>query len=312
MKTQQSDEDVLPGSRRACQSCVYRRAFTLVELLVVTAIIAILAALLLPSLSRARGSAHSAVCKSNLRQWGVALRLYLDNFGSYVPNAMLEPPTQAVGFWYWRLGRCIGVPDADLRWAELPDPITRAVAPGRAKGILVCPGLALTPVLDPSPSGPVRYIGSYGYNAFGYGSAYDGASLGLGGRLLHGDLPEVPENIRLIRESEVHVPSDMIAIGDVMIIAEWGGAARYTHPELWPYYPETQADLGLDDSNPLTVGDLSFFRGAVSRRHGGRWNMLFCDSHVESGKTGAWFDPRKEAVRMRWNSDNLPHTELGP
>ena len=62
-----------------------RRGFTLVELLVVIGIIALLISILLPTLSRARESAKSLVCLSNLRQIGTGLNLYANDFKQTLP-----------------------------------------------------------------------------------------------------------------------------------------------------------------------------------------------------------------------------------
>ncbi len=64
-----------------------RTAFTLIELLVVVAIIALLAAILLPALSKARERGRRAVCVSNLRQWGVTWMAYAGDNGGRFPSS---------------------------------------------------------------------------------------------------------------------------------------------------------------------------------------------------------------------------------
>jgi prepilin-type N-terminal cleavage/methylation domain-containing protein len=78
-----------------------RRAFTLIELLVVISIIAVLLAILMPSLRKARDATRLVVCKSNLRNIHTAMSIYADDYGDLVtdPRGSTKDATDPMVMW---------------------------------------------------------------------------------------------------------------------------------------------------------------------------------------------------------------------
>jgi len=76
-----------------------RKAFTLVELLVVIGIIVLLIAILLPTLKAARERANRIKCASNLRQIGIALRIYAHDNKGHFPRTFYKPRVGVIAWW---------------------------------------------------------------------------------------------------------------------------------------------------------------------------------------------------------------------
>ncbi|MFA5206650.1 MAG: prepilin-type N-terminal cleavage/methylation domain-containing protein [Lentisphaeria bacterium] len=265
-------------ARRRWAAWAGRRRFTLLELVVVVAIIAILASLLLPALAGSRAQAKDIQCRATLRQVGCAAFNYPDDFNGWTLPAVLK---------------CEEAASQEVHWSVfLAD--TGGLAAGKA--VLcpeVAPAAAFTPYgFDQAGHATVPAC-SYVMNTIGAGACWSGvpdAAL-YGSRAWcsgWGTSSESP-----VRSQEIKNPHDKIFIVDALRRPEGCSSAGGWGSDLTGIVTWKETDYG---TFPLPGGSAGQEFRDVGDHHRGRFNLLAGDAHVE--RQGEPYSvPRRWAAR---------------
>jgi len=257
------------------------RGFTLIELLVVIAIIALLMAILIPSLRKARIQAITVVCQSNLKQWGTIFTMYTNDYdGRFVPDL-------GKALWFIR-GSQLEQGDPNI-----PPNISTYI---NSKGIGCCP-LAT----EPSASPPSTSSG-FNFGAFNPSnpSSYD--IYGVFGSTFEAWLLTKPEpefcgsygfNVNLLHRG-LNRDLDSIRLGQSI----WLGQNVYDmkRPYRFPVLLDCAGPTCEIDTGQPRGGFEHFNKRILINRHDGGINCLFMDWSVR--KVGL-----KELFTLKWSED---------
>jgi prepilin-type N-terminal cleavage/methylation domain-containing protein/prepilin-type processing-associated H-X9-DG protein len=228
--------------------------FTLIELLVVIAIIAILASILLPVLASAKAKADRIACTSNLRQWGLALDMYLDDCNQVFPDFSIGNNTP---------GAPGGYDQDNILWADLT--IFQAGGYGNSAWFNALPPYVSQRPLWQYAANPTNFVN--GKSIFNCSTA----------RFVETEVDP------MVRVAFCYGINFKVTNGVVPVPLPFK-STEVLHPSAFVFFSDDRANSGevpFYGANPLN--DLGAPRGSLnhlSSRHNAGANLTFLDGHA--------------------------------